>query len=206
MAVHLGVKGYLCSHCGQNFGTAQKLRRHVLKEHEIKCSKSNGNIPEDQKGNCKYCGLRFLDKTKLIQHVKQHTVILKCKICAKKFSSEVALRCHEQTHKNVEYLFRCNGCDSRYETKALLKNHFNRIHISQQWLCTFCNKSLSSSRALDIHEKLHEGIKEYRCFLCEKQFSVTRRLREHLIASHTESRYQCSLCSVRCISQRGLLK
>lgn len=217
------MKPYLCSQCGQNFGTAQKLRRHVIKVHENKSSKRCGNMPDDQKGYCKYCGLRFLDKTILIQHVKQHSLTLKCKICAKKFTSEVALGTHERTHKNVEYPFQCNNCNSRYETKALLKSHFTKIHINQQWLCTFCHKTLASSRALDVHEKvlifcflflsylskfifiskLHEGIKEYQCFLCEKQFAATRRLKDHLIACHTQSRYQCTECLVRCISQRG---
>lgn len=175
----------------------------MVKVHEQKWVKSSGTLPEDQKGFCKICGLRFLDKTKLIQHVKEHTLIHKCKICAKKFSSEVSLKSHETTHKDVEHPFHCSSCDSRYATKALLKSHFNKIHGAQQWLCTFCHKSLASARALDAHEKFHKGIKEYQCFLCEKEFVATRRLREHLIANHTESRYQCSACDVQCISQRG---
>lgn len=196
------MHAYLCSECGENFANAYQLRRHSLRIHEnIVCQK--GLLSDDQKGYCKYCGLRFLDKTKLIMHVKEHTLVLKCKICAKRFASEISLENHEKTHKEGDYSFQCTNCDSRYASKSQLKRHFDKIHVDQQWLCTICHKSLSSARALDVHEKLHEGIKEYKCFLCKKQFSQTRRLREHLIANHTKSRFCCTACDVRCISQRG---
>ncbi|XP_063697423.1 zinc finger protein ZFP2-like [Culicoides brevitarsis] len=206
IALHLREKTYLCSKCGDSFTSAQNLRRHVYKVHEKLIPRYNSSLPEEKKGICKYCGLKFSDKYELGQHVKTHTLIYKCKICAKKFASEITLTNHEKSHtENEEFQFKCTTCDKRYQTKAHLKAHFDRFHvIREQWLCTYCQKRLPGRRALDAHEKSHEGVKEFGCFLCEKAFTTTQRLKMHLITNHTKSKYRCGVCkNTQWQSQRG---
>lgn len=198
---HLGITNYVCKKCGKAFESSQRLRMHWLYSHSsleekakllLKRRQHQPRIkPEHLRGYCQYCSMRFDDKSELIKHVKEHTLVHSCDICSKRFASEVVLQRHLETHKGKQYPFQCGLCDSRYATKSILNKHYTRVHEGRDHHTNKSNRQNSN--------------KSYACFLCEQKFSEGRRLKEHLVATHTQSRYQCPHCAVRCICSRGIV-
>lgn len=197
---------FLCTKCGVLCETQRKLWTHVTNHHSNTIKKIRG-IPEELKGFCKICGIKFDNKSDLIRHVKEHTLIYKCTFCLRKFASQVRLDNHSIEHRGNTYLYECTfHCGGKYQTKSRLNKHIKKVHLNsnENHSCNICYKTLYSGKSLQLHMKLHTGSFDYNCFVCDKKFLTGRRLKAHLIATHTNSRYQCPKCDIRCICQRGI--
>ena len=50
---------------------------------------------------------------------------------------------------------------------------------AQNYTCRACGKTLSSSSALQNHDRIHTGVKPFECDLCGKTFSQRSSLSVH---------------------------
>lgn len=124
--------------------------------------------------------------------------------------------------------FSCKYCDSLFESAKKLKKHDCPYLIngsSKDFLCRFCNKSLSkksfqyhmsthnspedsigcevcqkkfkNSRLLSLHSTIHSGKKPHKCEHCEdKSFLTKQQLVRHMaIHGIPAPLYNCDLCS-----------
>jgi len=86
--VHTGEKNYLCSDCGNSFGSQSTLIDHRKRKHL-------NHFPH----KCKHCVKSFFTRQELEAHVRTHTGVkpFVCQTCNKAFSRSHHLKRHTQT-------------------------------------------------------------------------------------------------------------
>ena len=55
---------------------------------------------------------------------------------------------------------------------------------SREWsgfVCTVCNKKLTTSWGLSLHMRTHTGEKPYGCTVCSKRFAAKSNLKAHMV-------------------------
>lgn len=78
-------------------------------------------------------------------------------------------------NKSQEYM--CKKCDSKFKTKALLKDHTKSDH-KKDLNCKVCDEIFAKTNELESHLKNHE-VEMFRCSVCEKAFVLKWRLKKH---------------------------
>jgi len=78
---------------------------------------------------CKYCGARFLIKSRLNKHKKHHIRPYKCNFCPLGFPEVKELTRHLNTHStNQTNTFLCDECDQKFTRKDNLTKHRKKYH------------------------------------------------------------------------------
>jgi hypothetical protein len=110
---------------------------------------------------------------------------IKCKTCAKKFSSESLLEEHKSHHKSDDNRIKCAEdncsfkCDSRHDLKDhIIKIHRNKTETSKQVTNKSELKSKVNSTPVSSNKRLFE------CKECKKQLSSMQSLRQHQRSVH----------------------
>jgi len=149
-----------CPHCKKIFSKAGILQ-HIETKHMSKCD---------------HCDLKFLQE-ELLVHV-QNVHMAPCTICKEIFVKDLLEKHVEAVHKQectkckVKYFKTeindhirtihepegCDDCESRFETKDLLKMHVDTVHLIEK--CEECTSGFKTTEQLDTHvEEVHP--KEY---------------------------------------------
>uniref|UniRef100_A0A673YCK3 C2H2-type domain-containing protein n=1 Tax=Salmo trutta TaxID=8032 RepID=A0A673YCK3_SALTR len=71
--------------------------------------------------------------------------------------------------------------------------------------CSFCGKSFSFPKQMEIHQRMHTGEKPFGCHLCRASFSQSSNLKRHQRVHTGEKPYSCPQCEKR-ISRQDQLK
>ena len=139
------------------------------------------NKQRDQE--CKICGKLFIEKSKMIQHVKAHANPKPkiCEKCGKGYPNTVSLKLHMSTmHVDNRDMFQCSECANMYTNKSSLAYHMLSAHDpSLFFACITCDKTFNHKRLLKIHELTHKDTKDFKCDKCEALFKRASGLLSH---------------------------
>lgn len=97
----------------------------------------------------------------------------KCKVCQKRFTSELRVKLHMQRLHRQIYLAGCKvicpKCGMKFEKLSNLKRHLvYHYNDSSYFSCSFCDKKLYSKKSWRAHIKVHNSVIEEICKICNK--------------------------------------
>ena len=75
-----------------------------------------------------------------------------------------------------------------------MDNCIDILDMANKHICTFCVKSIISSRKLATHFLTHIGEKSHKCAQCNKSFSLAAHLKTHLLCHIEERKHPCAQC------------
>lgn len=180
-----------CSFCWKRFHTEKRLRDHLD-------SHSGEGVC------CDSCGLRFVDKDKLLSHMKVHsstsTSIFVCAKCKKIFRCNSSLKNHSCAPENKEkklYTFddntmkmneQCQDSMSTIEDSESEDAELCEV-LTDSYLCKTCGDSFQQREDLISHLEIH-----FQCVECKKYFKSQMDLDMHKFLLGDEKLFSCCLC------------
>ncbi|XP_055530910.1 transcription factor grauzone-like [Wyeomyia smithii] len=152
-----------------------------------------------RKKNSAQGGQESYSEDSVLQHFS-----LVCDMCSKPLEDFNELREHfKEAHGQQGYI-RC--CDKKIFKKCWMVEHL-QVHLNPDTFhCDTCNKSYSSKRVLNDHNKEVHASDEQRALSCEgctKRFASKRHLNAHMSMAHGS--FPCPQCS-RILASQGSLK
>lgn len=168
-----------------------------------------GEPEADDQSNfiCAKCNKSFTKKSKLEEHFKSHsskTRLHSCKICKRKFTTDVLLTQHEIVHSDLITLIkeeertRCIICSSIYHEQPALEDHMREHKVKMETEvidCMYCGKSYNKLNNLIRHLKTHDENKTHLCNICNKSFAMGQDLIDHLNRHKGFSPHICHICN-----------
>jgi KRAB domain-containing zinc finger protein len=182
MAMHKTIsEKFKCPKCPKYFSTKQLLGFH-LDRHA-------------KPFQCDICGDSLGSKAILERHFFMHAAkTYKCRLCPKKFSSEVYLTNHLERHSN-ERPYKCDKCPKAYKTNDVLRQHL-KTHQEKKHECPKCPKKFTLLHHLNDHILTHDKSRSVQCPECGLSLSSKLTLSRHIRYKHsTERNYPCKICS-----------
>uniref|UniRef100_A0A6P7FGL2 Gastrula zinc finger protein XlCGF57.1-like n=1 Tax=Diabrotica virgifera virgifera TaxID=50390 RepID=A0A6P7FGL2_DIAVI len=208
--VHEGIK-FKCHLCSKEYTRKVTLESHMRLhsgEHEFKCHiciiekkfTSKGalrlhlmNHAGEKPHKCDICGQRFLERQKLLKHLKTHEKAQNnCEFCSASFLYKIRLQRHLLT-EHGENPFKCHKCEQKFVTQRELNLHMS-VHVeSKIYECELCAKRFTKRAAYVRHLGGH-GQSPFGCGVCTETFSSERGLREHYVNHPGEKPFHCDVC------------
>ena len=141
---------------------------------------------------CEECGRTYANVNQLNKHIyqkhsKQSTII--CKNCGDHFKHQYELNKHMFKHMSVNY-FACEICDLTFKRRDALGKHKVLCQQKKTGQVKFkckqceCDKSFSSLKTLNLHEKSVHSSDQFPCIHCEKVYTRKDNLKRHLSMFH----------------------
>ena len=113
---------FCCSVCSKKFARKQHLRQHL--------SVHSGDKPY----HCSFCVRKFLYPSLLREHLRLHIEPpFQCTHCTQKFIHKKGFDKHVRTHLSGKP-FGCKECGKYYRSRAMLKMHLEKTHLSTKLL------------------------------------------------------------------------
>ena len=119
---------------------------------------------------CRYCGVRFQNKSSLRQHEGRHIGKGLYQWCGKPFFSKANLKRH-MCHKHGDLKpFQSCLCQKAFATNTDLQRHMRKQKKEGLLTCEVCNQKFSTKENLTEHLDKHSGVKEHKCGICGHSF------------------------------------
>ena len=174
-----------------DFETSENMSNHcsenIIVEPEIIVSQVDVNLTVCSDANdfsdleCTICGVRFVRKAYLQQHI---------------------LSVHEKKKP-----YDCDKCDARFSENSKLRRHINIVHEKKVPIenlivcsdandfsnheCEFCGLKFAKISHLQEHTTtVHEKQKPFKCDICDSKFSVNSKLNRHIRTVHEEKKVE----------------
>lgn len=155
----------------------------------------------DESFRCGECGKRFSRDLDLTSHLQTHVDVadklFRCKTCRATFRSALTLRSHVRSHNTTRLC--CHVCDRRFLSAAKLEAHLWN-HADQRhtfFKCDICGKSYEQRYQLMVHKSSH-GERLHGCQSCPKKFFLKFHMTRHALSCHAEEpRFKCDVCLMR---------
>ena len=200
---------FQCGHCGQDFTSANNLKRHKFNVHE-----------KWKHLKCEFCNASFRTPGRLSQHLnakhvpsKSKIKEFKCHVCNKKYDSKENLRVHKFYIHEQYGRYKCDICEKVCSDLRALKKHIEAQHGAgkpKTVKCDVCEKEFSDVGDFKKHMNyVHNRIKNYSCGLCEKKCFTSYSLKMHLKLIHklgTSNISTCNICEKKFSMNAGLIK
>ncbi|XP_026743962.1 GDNF-inducible zinc finger protein 1-like isoform X9 [Trichoplusia ni] len=179
----LADDGMCCLQCGQYFTFFGPLLLHTYKYHIDQFL-------------CEVCGLGFVGKHNVHNHVKQIHKIKSCKDCNLTFQTQYALLNHTENVHKTEKL-KCPICPEVLGNRYLKKRHLALVHDckNSQFVCELCSKIFTRNNKYMQHKlRVHFKEKNVTCEYCGHKAFNMDSLKSHMVC-HDETRpFKCELC------------
>ncbi|XP_073831435.1 uncharacterized protein [Musca autumnalis] len=180
--------GLPCNVCGKFFSDRKRLERH-MPYHSM-----------ERQYACDICKYRFSTSGLLRQHIPRHanggdgTLVFKCPDCPRRFEKKASL----SSHRRHTHTANTTTKTVKQHLDDFLKKHSESAPSkdNQQFICTICQKQLSSKYTLTQHILMHRDEKPHVCNQCGKRFTAPHTLKDHM-ERHTVKKYQCTKCPLR---------
>ena len=205
-----GEKSFKCLNCGKDFKSKFNLDKHcthgtveVCKQCGIKlCNltdllKHKKHERHDEDDKCKVCQRRFLTEVSLLTHMKK--VKYSCDTCQENFCFNSDMTAHkvETHHNNIS--FKCENCTMEFPSKYNLERH----NIQKKHSCEDCLQQFCLKGSLTSHRKTVHGNKTFKCLSCGKEFGTKFNLDRH---SNQRTLVVCKQCGLQFCNLQDLLK
>ena len=191
-----------CNFCAFTSKYQSQVNYHGLYQHHYcvsckkKCETFEGILDHqknyhDREFTCNICSKKFLDATRLQQHLKIHSGIVKvkihhCEFCEFEFDNPSTL----YRHYNLIH-FHCIKCETTFGDRDKMFDHLKELHGKDN-SCQFCTHNFSSKSGLRCHlETIH-----YYCDVCDIAHETRGEILDHLDEKH-KRKHQCSSCQMR---------
>lgn len=189
---------YKCPLCNETFSMASNRNRHIkntcfqqyklqknknklVKEHVKEENEESEVLPTENLPSykCKVCPASFAHKSGVYRHMKKHSLLQHSTVPVGKNDNPTDVKGSDSVNERPE----SQECSIQKSSDMVTENPF---------LCSFCDKSFTSSGLLNNHLRMHGGKKPFHCLECGKNFGR----RGHLIAHKNvhKRRIQCSVC------------
>ncbi|XP_042209694.1 zinc finger protein 420-like [Homarus americanus] len=150
---------------------------------------------------CYECGHQFLQKSKIVSHLKTHTQEehFECDECGQIFLESRLLKEHLLcvSAESTEGRFKCSYCNHTFLQDSNRKNH-ERVHGQSQTKlvpCCLCSLHFSDIKCVQRHaRKVHSQVKEFKCLACGVKYSSFSHLQRHLKQVSMDYPYKCLIC------------
>ena len=134
-----GDKGFHCRYCGLNFKSFSGRYKHIM-------------IHIGYKYKCGTCSEVFRYPYELRAHERKHTKLgmFPCKEddCGKEFTTQKALKQHQQVHSPDK--FSCDVCNKDFNTKGYLQQHF---HVHDKNFVARCGRKCKNPSECQKHQR-----------------------------------------------------
>ena len=83
------------------------------------------------KGECHYCGIKIVNNTRLLDHIRRcQNMKIICPVdgCRRRFGWKCKLRDHHRIKHSGERPFHCKECGNDFLTRSHLRQHCNNVH------------------------------------------------------------------------------
>ena len=105
--------------------------------------------------------------------------------CSFQTNTMEGMAAHQRAH--AMGIYACDLCDYESKLYANLKRHIRTHTKEKPFICTLCDRKVSSKISLDVHMKrIHTKEKPYKCEGCDASFSEAVELNRHLRAMHPD--------------------
>ncbi|XP_011677381.2 gastrula zinc finger protein XlCGF57.1 isoform X2 [Strongylocentrotus purpuratus] len=205
---------YVCPKCHETFPNKASFDDHL---------RSNSEAKPDF---CSVCGDTFLDKCRLVIHLKRHITETSlrspshykmppkaqltdvqtpssdkpysCSECNKQYTSKRHLNTHIRKHTgDLPCQCQYQTCDKRFAHEYQLTNHMVSHSEERPHVCSECGKAFQRRSGVVKHMRLHGNDKPYKCSECDKAFCYSKELATHVRLHTGERPYSCSECNKR---------
>lgn len=212
-----------CSECKHTFKRLTDLRAHTWKSHKKKMAVITPLQIKLLEFSCKYCGKWFGRLAALKLHQKNLHAQRPKRKCATTMDNTDQFSESKLTLRRLSDLrsplreFKCNNCGKQFGSRAVLKRHFRKAHMTKQEHtvtadnpveCTECSRSFSRFSDLRRHAKKYHKEeadviaplkgKSLKCDHCSEQFNLRAQLKLHLRTVHNaklvRNPFECIEC------------
>jgi len=188
------TESVLCTECGKQFVSKQKLAAHVAIVHNV------------EEVACHICGNVFKHKYYLRAHINyvhvstnldNHINWLMCDICCKSFKNAANLFSHKKHVHEYEHGLFCSICSASAKNKYALRKHVRKCikkdpskrklpKENLNFPCDKCTSTFGSDENLKLHQKYVHEIIPMQCQLCFRRFKNYTHVRQHLRRVHCQ--------------------
>ena len=178
------MSNQMCRICTRNFKRGSALEEHLQHHFSMKyeCLHSG-------------CGWMFERLQNLISHYSyRHNIHYKnrplpmkykstrtCRICARNFNTDSALKYHLQRHNNMKFMCLYYNCRCMFEKLSHLKSHYTNLHKTKK----ACKYKLLMSHIKSVQSKA-----DCSCIICNRSFITGSELNHHL-QHHAAMKFIC---------------
>ncbi|XP_059220625.1 zinc finger protein 492-like [Stomoxys calcitrans] len=134
--------------------------------------------------------------------LKEHFKIT-CDKCYQTLETFALLAQHYSKSHNERGYVVC--CETKFFYRHFLVDHI-KYHLNPDYFkCTYCDKSFSTRRCLQIHIQLHED-RKHACDKCDKKYIKRYLLEKHKLTHmpKPEKKFSCNECGKLYVSQHAL--
>lgn len=156
---------------------------------------------------CGTCNTEFPEKHEFLIHLNSHLEkkLLKCEVCGMLFLRRSSLIDHMLVHRMTSSMYQCEKCGKIFLRKSVLVRHA-KFHLENKPLkCDKCGKTFVQRCDLRKHLSMHiKEMKSHKCEQCDVKFSkkldLVNHLKMHNISKESEpnqltKQFKCDQCS-----------
>ena len=211
--IHPGENPFGCHRCEKSFTRRYDLSIHVLRVHE-----------KVMLYRCDICDSPFTNRHSRKRHVQiEHESFYESWVKAEalsfpdlSFDADVSRKVKKERVTTVEPQpmeddgletgFRCQKCQSSFETKEQVVGHYHERHQTAVYnICEICKTVCANQRHFALHAKLHDERRRFACNICDYRFPLRETLKRHVMTVHDKVRpYSCEHCG-KTFGVRGTL-